>query len=139
MKGFAALPMVISLGFVIAVVAAAFAFWGVSEITQSGRQKDADIAFFVAEAGADDAKIRIARDLTYSNAGGYNLVVGNGTTTVIVQKDSFSSPCTATGASGKHCIVSTGTVASSKRRVEVVTTISNNGKVSVDSFKEIAP
>jgi len=139
MKGFAVLPIVVAMSLMIAVIVGALAFMGLSEVTQSTKGRDADYAFFVAQAGIDDAKIRIARNLNYSNSGGYTLVVGNGTSTVIVQKDTFSSPCTATGASGKDCIISTGQVKDSKRRIEVVVSVATLGKVTVDSFKEIAP
>ena len=139
MKGFAVLPMVVFMSLIIGVVVATLAFLGVSEVTQSTKGRDANYAFLVAQAGIDDATIRIARNLNYSNGSGYTLAVENGTSTVIVQKDTFSSPCTAVSATGKDCIISTGQVKDSKRRIEVVVTIGTYGKVTVDSFKEIAP
>lgn len=138
MKGFAVLPMVVAISLMIGVVVAALAFLGVSEVTQSTKGRDADYAFFVAQAGIDDAKIRIVRNLNYATTTA-TLAVGNGTSTIIVQKDTFSSPCTAASATGKDCIISTGQVKDSQRRIEVLVSVTTLGKVTVDSFKEIAP
>lgn len=142
-RGFAILPMVLTLTFLIATVSAVLLFLGTQEAQQSAKHRDANIAFIAAQAGITDAQMRITRDFNYATSTGYILgeaVLGaDRSATVIVQKDSFAAPCTATWVDGKRCIISTATVKKSKRRIEVVVTVANNGKVTVDSFKEIAP
>lgn len=151
MRGFAVLPMVLGLSFIVAVVAAALAFVGTAELTQSTKQRDGNLAFFAAQAGIDDAKIRIARNLNYENLTGWAVTVPKsdgsilGTATVTVDKDHDCAAAVTPGTTTKDCVVSTGTVKSSKRKIQAVFTIvlsgagSNIGKATMDSFTELAP
>lgn len=129
-KGVALLPMIIAMSFVVLVVVVSLASLGFVEISIGSAQKRADEAFFVANAGYQDALIRITRNKSYSNTG-YDLTVGNGTATIVVELNAPSA--------GKSRITSTGVVVNSKRKIQVVVTVTTFGKVTVDSFAEIAP
>lgn len=131
-KGVAMLPLVLALSFIILIVVLSLASLGFVETSIGSAQKKADEAFFVANAGVSDAIMRITRNKNYSIASpGYNITVSNGTANVIVQKDVPSA--------GKSRITATGTVGFSKRKIQVDVTVSTYGKVTTDSFTELAP
>ncbi len=88
-------------------------------------------ALAAAEAGVQDALIRIIRDKNFSSAG-YNLTVGNRSANIIVCKDS----CAGTG---KHKITSTGTAMLKRRKIEAVANVDSvTGEVKIESVQEAA-
>src|SRR3989344_794613 len=78
----------------------------------------------VAEAGADNAILRILRDPN-STYGGETFTIGNGSATISVN---YALPTVT--------INSIGTVGSFVRNIEVIGNYSNN-KFSITSFKEV--
>lgn len=93
-------------------------------------QKRADEAYFIANSGVSDAIMHLARNKDYENAG-YSLAIGNGTTTVVVEKD--------VPEAGKSRITATGAVNSSKRKIQVDVNVSAYGKITIANFTELAP
>ncbi|OGD86747.1 hypothetical protein A2164_01590 [Candidatus Curtissbacteria bacterium RBG_13_35_7] len=76
----------------------------------------------IAQAGADNAILRLLRDPSYS--GEENLTIGNGTATI-----------TITGSSTKT-IISEGYIDNFKHKIEVVGTLSNN-VLTITSWKSV--
>lgn len=124
------LPMILALGFIILVVVLAMSTTSFVEVNMGSSQKKADEAFFISNAGISDAFMKISRNKSYSSAG-YELGLGNGTTTVVVELD--------TPSSGKSRITSTGVVSNTTRKIQSVVSIDTNGKVTTDSWAEITP
>lgn len=118
-KGIAALPTVLIIAGITLLMMLAILGSGILESLIAGAQKESSEAFFKAETGIKDALQRLARNPGFSS-GGYNPIVGDTAVSVIVQKDTFSSPCTASSAAGKTCIIATGTVKGKTRKIEVV-------------------
>ncbi|MFA6521574.1 MAG: hypothetical protein WCT53_04280 [Candidatus Gracilibacteria bacterium] len=129
-RGVALLPMIIAMSFIVLVIVLSLSSMGMVETNLGVGQKKADDAFFVANAGVSDGMMKVVRNKNYSSAG-YDLTVGNGTANIVVE--------TSTPSSGKSTITSTGTVGTSKRKIQVVVSISDYGKVTNDSWTEVAP
>ena len=83
----------------------------------------------VAGAGAEDALLRLNRDASFTSAG-YNLAVGSSTATVVVSS--------TTPTAGYTTILSTATVNSRVKKINVVVSIgSNTGQINVVSWQSI--
>ncbi|MCL5004671.1 MAG: hypothetical protein M1170_01865 [Patescibacteria group bacterium] len=130
-RGTAALPAMLFIGGIIVEIALAGAFISYY-LSQSGfGVKISAEALAAAEAGVQDALIRIIRDKNFSSAG-YNLTVGNRSANIIVCKDS----CAGTG---KHKITSTGTAMLKRRKIEAVANVDSvTGEVKIESVQEAA-
>ena len=88
-------------------------------------------ALAAADAGVQDALIKIIRDKNFSSAG-YNLTVGNRSANIVVCKDSCSG-------TGKHKITSTGTAMLKRRKIEAIVNVnSTTGEVKIESVQEMA-
>ncbi len=125
------MPAMLFIGGIIVEIALAGAFISYY-LSQSGfGVKISAEALAAAEAGVQDALIRIIRDKNFSSAG-YNLTVGNRSANIIVCKDS----CAGTG---KHKITSTGTAMLKRRKIEAVANVDSvTGEVKIESVQEAA-
>ena len=84
----------------------------------------------VAESGVYDAMYRLSLNKDFSSAG-YNLAVGNGSATIVVQKD---SPQT-----GFSLITSTGIVSNTRKKIQLkVVRDDQAGKLTIVSWQEVA-
>ena len=128
-KGIAALPAILALSAVILIIGLTIAFSGRVESNISASQRDSGKAFFTAEAGVSDAEIKINRDPNFEDLSGYTLTVGDGTATVIVDKD--------TPVVGQTTIKSQGEVKNIKRKIKVILNVDSQGKVTLNSWEEI--
>lgn len=86
------------------------------------RNEEGYHALEIAEAGAENALIRLMRSTSYS---GETLTVGGGSVTVTVD-----------GSSSQKIATSSGTVGSFTRSVQITTTI-NNGIITLTSWQEL--
>jgi len=127
-KGVAMLPMVLSLSFIILAIVISLSSLSFIEMSIGTAQKRADEAYFIANSGISDAIIQIARNKNYENAG-YSLAIGNGTVSIVVEKD--------VPIAGKSRITTIGTVNSSKRKIQVDVNVSSYGKVTIANFTEM--
>jgi hypothetical protein len=108
----------------IAVSSAAIIMLLVNSLSQA-KEQQGDIAYNIAESGAENGLIRLLRDPTYS---GETLPVGNGTATITVSgSGSDSDP---------YVILSKGTTGTFLREVKVTATYENN-LLTVDSREEV--
>lgn len=88
--------------------------------------QDGEIAYQIAQSGAENAMIRLLRNPSYAGEAG--LSVGSGSATIVK---------TGTGTGGDpYVITSTGTLGNFVRKVEVKATYQNN-LLQVTSQKEI--
>jgi hypothetical protein len=129
--GTAALPAMLFIGGIIVEIGIAGAFISYY-LSQSGfGVKMSAEALAAAEAGVQDAIIKIIRDKNFTSAG-YDLTVGNRSANVVVCKDS----CAGTG---KHKITSTGSALAKRRKLEAIVNVhSTTGEVRVESITEVA-
>lgn len=86
-------------------------------LSASTAEQGAD-AYYVAESGIEEGLLRIIRDPSYS---GGTLSVGSGNVTIEINGG---------------IIIATGTYNNAVRKIQV-TTINNNGVITIDSWKEI--
>lgn len=118
-NGIAALPAVAIIAAVSLMVGLAVLGGGIIDSFLSSAQKDSTEAFYRAELGIKDALEKLSRDPSF-NSVGYNPVSGDTSTNVVVQQDTFSSPCSYTSTTGYACIVSTGQIGGRTRKIENV-------------------
>ena len=86
-------------------------------------------ALLVVQSGVYDALYKISLDKGYENLTGYNLVVSNGSASVVVDKD---SPQT-----GFTLITSTAIVGNTRKVLEVKITVDSvSGKTTILSWQE---
>lgn len=119
------------IGAIIVEIAVAGAFISYY-LSQSGfGVKISAEALAAAEAGVQDALIKIIRDKNFSS-NGYSLTVGSRSANVVVCKDS----CAGTG---KHKITSTGSAVAKRRKIEVIVNVNSaTGEVKIESIQEAA-
>jgi hypothetical protein len=119
-KGIAALLMVMTIAFFLFIVGILIAVQGNTSIFAGQFEGQGDRAQFLAQAGIDDAKIRLARDSTFS--GSYTITATDGTVAVSV---TAGTPVT---------IRATSTVTrngeSSQRAMQALVSIDSNGKIT---------
>lgn len=89
------------------------------------KQQQGDIAYDVAQSGAENGLLRLIRDPTYT---GETLPIGNGTATITV---------TGTGTSGNpYVILSKGTIGNFMREEQITATYQNS-LLTVTSRQEV--
>lgn len=128
--GIAALTTMLGLGLVISVIGAAMGLVSFFESSIALSQAKSQEAYLLAQSGAQDALLRIARDKGCHNTdcAGYTLTIGDNTATVIV-----------TAPDGKRQILSTGTAARRKRRLQVDIAVDDTtGALTLISWKEVS-
>lgn len=136
-KGVASLPTILALAILILAIGIGVTSVSFTESLISAGQNQALKAFIYAEAGANDALERIARNKNYS--GNYTIdFVSNG-----CSDNEGCAAITVTGGAGSiadpKIITSNGRVKSNIRkiRVDVVFDSSLNGEISTTTWREI--
>lgn len=109
-RGIAALPTVIVIGTLVLLIVVALISSGMIENAISFGHSQSQEAYVVAELGAQDAIMRIARNKDFESAG-YQITVSNGTANI-----------TVSGVTTKT-IVSAGTVSNKTRTLQVVANV----------------
>lgn len=129
MNATAALPAMLFIGGIIIEIALAGAFISYY-LSQSGfGVKMSAEALAAAEAGIQDALIKIIRNKNFTSSG-YSLTVGNRSANIVVCKDTCSG-------TGKHKIISTGSALTKRRKIEAVVNVdSATGEVKIESIAE---
>lgn len=88
-------------------------------------------ALAAAEAGVQDALIKIVRNKNFTSSG-YDLQIGNRSANVVVCKDSCAGI-------GKHKITSIGSTVAKRRKIEAVVNVNAiTGEVKIESVAEVA-
>ncbi|OGD82843.1 hypothetical protein A3J17_05120 [Candidatus Curtissbacteria bacterium RIFCSPLOWO2_02_FULL_40_11] len=123
LPGQALVTLLVFVAIATVIVASAVAVTIINSQTTS-KYSIGEEALAVAEAGADNAILRILRDPN-STYGGETFTIGNGSATISVN---YALPTVT--------INSIGTVGSFVRNIEVIGNYSNN-KFSITSFKEV--
>ena len=125
MKGQALITLLFFMIIGITVSSAAVVLMYVNAVSGS-KQQDGEIAYQAALSGAENAKIRVLRNPSYT--GESNLQIGSGSATIVV---------TGSGTSvDPYIITSTGTRGNFVRKVQIQATYLNNF-FSIASEKEI--
>ena len=89
-------------------------------------------ALAAAEAGVQDAIIKIIRNKNFTSSG-YDLAVGSRSTNVVVCKDTCSGI-----SEGKHKITSIGSALVKRRKIEAVVNVNaTTGEVKIESILEV--
>ena len=128
--GQAALPTVILIGAIIIELAIAAVFISYILSTIIYGEKISAQALVTAEAGIEDALLRIARDKNFSL--GYSITLSPGTADVNVIRNPASYPM------GRHKIISVGRVLDKRRKIQAIVIVDPiSGKVDLESIREI--
>lgn len=115
---------------------------GLFESFMSQTQSSSRDAFAAAQSGVKDSYLRIARNKNFSSAGYYiptgcTLNSSSICTRMVVEKDTASS-CSQTISAGQDCLIATGTLSGTTRKIEVILNVNaTNGKIGQVSWKEI--
>ena len=127
------LPTMLLLGGIIIEIAIASAFLTYYfNVTNFAARLSAE-ALAAARAGVDDALIKVVRNRNFTAyPEPYEVqVTGGRVASVIVCKD------TCLGLSGKTQVISGASALNKRSKIEAILTVTPEGKVSVDSLKEI--
>ncbi len=130
-RGVSTLPTMLLLGGIIIEIAIASAFLTYYfNVTNFGARLAAE-SLAAARAGVDDALIKIVRNRNFTAyPDPYEVQVSGGrVASVIVCKD--------TCVIGKHQVVSSASALNKRSKIEAILTVTPEGKVSVDSLKEV--
>ena len=132
-RGVSTLPTMLLLGGIIIEIAIASAFLTYYfNMTNFAARLSAE-ALAAARAGADDALIQLVRNRNFTpDPNPYEVTVAGGRTALVTI---CSEACY--GVAGKTRVVSVATALNKKSKVEVIVTITLEGKVTVDSLKEV--
>ncbi len=129
-QGQAALSFVFLVGSIIILVGVTLGFLASSFISSSFGFAAAQRALFTAQAGANDAYLRLLRNKDLSDTTGYSVPLGSDSATVTVTQNSPSA--------GLVKVLSTATVSFHTRRVQVVlSVVSSTGAVALVSWQEL--
>ncbi len=141
-KGAALLATTLAVILILLAVGLSMISSGIFEGFMSHAQGDSQSAFSAAHTGIKDAQLRVARNKTFTSAG-YFIPAAcalNGTAIcakIIVEKDAASA-CSQTISAGQDCIISTGTIGTKTRKIEVILSVEpTNGKINQVSWKEL--
>ncbi|PIR86695.1 MAG: hypothetical protein COU11_04260 [Candidatus Harrisonbacteria bacterium CG10_big_fil_rev_8_21_14_0_10_49_15] len=129
-RGIASLPAILLLGGVILEIAIAGAFLLFYLNTSVYGTRLGNEALMIAQAGIEDARMRVILNKSFEDTDGYVLQIGDGAATVTV--------ClTCIGELDKTQVVSVGTVLTRQHRLEAILNVdSDTGLVTVDSIIE---
>jgi hypothetical protein len=134
-KGIASLPVILLLGGIIIEIAVTGAFLLFYLNNSIYGTKISNEALITAQAGVDDAVLKIILNKLCPDAGclpsppTYSVTVGRGTANVTIQRNAPSS--------GKHQITSLGTVLTKQHKLVAVAAVSaTSGMVYVESITD---
>jgi hypothetical protein len=122
-NGQAAISTMLIIGGLISLIALTLIIIIFSYTSSSYGFQHSQRALAVANAGVDDALIKLIRDRSFENQTGYTVQVDNNTATVQVIQNSPQS--------GNVTIISTATVSNYKSRVRVVVSVDSNGEIRI--------
>ncbi|MDO8467273.1 MAG: hypothetical protein Q7S83_04005 [bacterium] len=132
-RGVSTLPTMLLLGGIIIEIAIASAFLTYYfNVTNFAARLSAE-ALAAARAGADDALIQLVRNRNFApTPNPYEVSVAGGRTALVTI---CGEACY--GVAGKTQVVSIATALNKKSKVEAILTVTTDGKVTVDSLKEV--
>lgn len=127
-RGAIALSTILGITFIVGTLSVSLALLSVFEGLAGFGAARANEAYFVAQGGANDGLLRLARDRNHSAS--YDLVVGDGAASV-----SFSR----VGVPAQHVrVISVGNVQDRRRRIEVLVFVDDRvGTTRVVSWREV--
>lgn len=129
-NGFSAITLILGITLIVVVLSMGMGLLSYLENASSFSRLKGQEAFLVAESGVYDAMYRLSLDKGFSSAG-YGLTAGNGSATIVVEKD--------VPQSGFTLISSTGIVANARKKIQLqVVRDDPTGKLTIVSWKEIA-
>lgn len=130
-SGVSTLPTMLLLGGIIIEIAIASAFLTYYfNVTNFAARLSAE-ALAAARAGADDALIQLVRNRNFTpDPNPYEVSVANGRVASV-------TICRDTCVLGKTQVVSVASALNKKSKVEAILTVTTDGKVTVDSLKEV--
>ncbi|MEW5805277.1 MAG: hypothetical protein AB1721_00905 [Patescibacteria group bacterium] len=129
-KGFSAISLILGISLIVVVLSLGMGLLSYFENAASFSRLKGQEAFWVAESGVYDALYRLSINKDFTSAG-YQLAVGNGQATVVVEKDNPRA--------GFNLITSTGIVGNARKKVQAqVVRDDITGKITLFSWQEIA-
>ncbi|KKR55663.1 MAG: hypothetical protein UT92_C0001G0006 [Candidatus Curtissbacteria bacterium GW2011_GWA1_40_24] len=124
------LPTILLIGGIIVEIGLAGVFIAYF-FSQSGLGvKLSEEALAAAQAGVQDAILKIVRDKNFGSSS-YSLTVANRSADVTVCKDTCAG-------SGKYQITSLGKALTKRRQVQAIVGVTSSGETKIESIKEIA-
>lgn len=126
-KGQALVTLLIFVLIAVIITSGAIALVIINSMANT-KFEQGNLAYFVAEAGTENAMLRLLRDTRYC---GEVLPVGSGSATIVVQDTNN----TCNGAS-PFTITSTGTLGTFIRTIQVTAQYDSNG-LTITTWKEI--
>ena len=130
LSGFTAITLILGITLIVTVLSMGMGLLSYLENAASFSRLKGQEAFLVAESGAYDAMYRLSLNKDFSSAG-YGLAAGNGSATIVVEKDSPQA--------GFSLITSTGIVSNARKKIQLkIVRDDQTGKLTIVSWQEVA-
>jgi len=126
-KGSALLITTIVVTSILLVIGLTLGAVSFGELNISNNDRKARQALSMAEAGARDGLVMVTRNKNFQSPG-YVLQLSGGSATITVERNQ--------PISGKTTIISSSQVDDVKKRIKVIVSVDNDGKVVQDSWQE---
>lgn len=133
-KGAASLLTILAVASLTLVIGITLSSGGFIESAATGGQVKTDETFAAAQAGLDDALMRLARNKNFVS-GGYSLSVGSASVIITVEQIPPSS-CSGGIGLNQACVISIASLNNKTRRLEMILNIDSGGKLTQQSWKE---
>ncbi|MCX7589932.1 MAG: hypothetical protein N2Z85_03290 [Patescibacteria group bacterium] len=127
-SGQAALSTIILIGGIITLITITLVIIISSYATSAYSYQNSQRALAVANAGADDALLRLVRDKDFENTSGYIVYSGSDSATVKVVQDI---------ANKKAIILSVANILGYNKKVRAIVSINNDGEVRLIKREQI--
>jgi hypothetical protein len=136
-RGFASLPMVMSIIILIIAVVVAISAVSLSEIFISAGQNQSASAYVYAVTGARDALIKIARNYTYNCATSDCYSIDFSPSTGCGSSLDGCAKVQVTNVSSPATIISKGLVKNKTRKIRVDVAYNDNGQITSTAWQEV--
>ena len=141
-SGAVALPAVLMLSAILVAIGIAMLYSTLTQNDAVYNQSESAAALYASESGVRDAIVKVTRNMNYDSASPYCLMMGDARASIAVTKDLVDG----IPALGRTQIISTGTVGVSDctsagkyyKKISVVLGISPEGKITINSWKELS-
>lgn len=127
-NGQAALSTVILIGGIITLVTITLVIIISSYVTSAYSYQNSQRALAVANAGADDALLKLIRNKDFQNTSGYLVYSGSDSATVTVTQDTINKQAT---------ILSVANILGYRKKVKVLVSIYDNGEIRIIKREQV--
>jgi hypothetical protein len=125
-NGLVAMPAIVVLSIIMLAIGIAMSFSSYTQNNISFDNYKSQKAYYIAEAGIKDATMKITRNKNYNT--GYSLSINSGTASIVFDE---SIP-------NQTKITSAGSINNYTKKIQATLNVTNEGKVTIMSWRELS-